>query len=121
MSYQQWTTYTQSPLATEDWPYQAIYVSGGNTFLAMALDVIYMNSLETAATFDRNYKRSQWNGSDWNAPIDRTAGSPAITDWRQANQNILKSDKATIHFAKTTSDGATYQPRHSGAAGLMMF
>jgi hypothetical protein len=102
--YQAWTTYADSPLLTADWPYQAIYESGGNYFIAITKDVIYMQSNPASGcVIDQAYKRTQWNGTSWNAPVDRSAGNVAITNWQQSNHNILLNDKATVHFAKTTA------------------
>jgi len=105
--YQQWENYPDSPLKTEDYPYQFIQNSGGIIRLFCSAFPIY-NVATTKPYFTGAYLRFNYN-TVWESQASYSGGLYNNNGTYLESNNPIYTDATltTVFFAKTTSSAPT--------------
>jgi len=102
--YQQWANYPESPVLTENYPYQFIATYGATPYLIASTHVVWGGgSYDYRNTSGSAMKRYYYSGESWVASTSVTMLSSSYVPV-EANEDIYaNSALTTVHFAKTTA------------------
>lgn len=104
-TYQEWSSYPDSPLLTTDYPIQVVTVLGTSTYLIMCKDKPLYYTGTYLVPFVTPIKYSLLSGGSWGTPTDFSGnwGGTGMTI-PECNHNIFnESTYSTVYKTKTTT------------------